>query len=353
MRFESPYAFLLLLLLPALLWVWHRRRHGGSIRFPSTGNAARAGRSLRQRLLALPFLLRLLCLTLMVVALARPQQGRERVRDVSKGIAIQAVVDRSGSMGTEMEYRGENLNRLEVVKRVFVDFVNGNRHDLPGRPSDLIGMIVFARFADTVCPLTPAHGALSQFIGKVQLVQRKFEDGTAIGDALALAAARLKTAEETLARQTGEEAQKYELKSKVIILLTDGQINCGKRTLEDAAKLCAEWKIKVYAIGVGGGDAVTTIQTPFGAYKFAAGGPSVDEDVLAELARATGGIFRMAHDADSLKAVYQEIDRLERSEVESIRFMDYREMFVPFALAALAILIVEVLLQCTVFRRIP
>jgi Ca-activated chloride channel family protein len=139
----------------------------------------------------------------------------------------------------------------------------------------------------------------------------------------------------------------------VIILLTDGQNNCGRRTMQDAAKLCAEWKIKVYAIGVGGGDAVTTIQTPFGAYKFAAAGPSVDEAALAELAQATGGLFRMAHDADSLKAIYQEIDRLERSEVESIRFLDYREMFVPFALAALAVLILEVLLLCTVFRRIP
>jgi len=354
MRFESPLAFLILLIVPVLIWLRVRRRGQGSIRFSSTRNAGGSGRSLRQHLAALPFMLRLLALTLLTVALARPQQGRERIHDVSKGIAVEMVVDRSGSMAAEMEYEGERLNRLEVVKRVFEQFVLGNKKDLPGRPNDLVGMIAFARYADTVCPLTLAHGALSHFLEKVQLVQRRSEDGTAIGDALALAAARLKTAEETLSRQISEQGREktYEIKSKIIILLTDGENNCGKRTPLQAAETAREWGIKIYTIAVGGGEAVTTIRTPFGNYKMP-GRSRVDERTLRELADETGGIARVAHDAKSLHAVYKEIDKLERSEIESVRYMDYREIFVPLALASAVALLLEVLLRCTVFRRIP
>lgn len=352
MRFESPLAFLLLLLIPMLLWVRLRRPGRGSLRFPTIASAGQAGLSARQRLIALPLLLRVLALVLLVVGLARPQQGRERIRDFSKGIAIEMVVDRSGSMGAEMEYGGARLNRLDVVKRVFEQFVAGNGRDLPGRPNDLIGMIAFARYADTICPLTLGHGALAHFLERVQLVQRRSEDGTAIGDALALAAARLKTAEETLASQLGELSQDYEVKSKVIILLTDGENNCGERTVEQAAELAQKWGIKIYAVGVGGGEAVTTIQTPFGNYKIPGRG-GVDQRTLQVVADATGGLFRMADDAKALHKVYKEIDRLERSEVESIRFMDYRETFVPFAVAAIIALCLEIALRCTFFRRIP
>lgn len=346
-------AFLLLLVLPALLALPLRRGRRGSLRFSSTVTAGLAGRSLRQRLLAVPLVLRVLALVLLVVALARPQQGRERVRDLSKGIAIEMVVDRSSSMAAEMEYAGERLNRLEVVKRVFEQFVHGNRDDLPGRPNDLIGLIAFARYADTVCPLTLGHGALSQFMEKVQLVQRRSEDGTAIGDAIALAAARLQTAEKTMAQQTREDAAKYEIKSKIIILLTDGENNFGKRAPDQAAKLAAEWGIKIYAIGVGGRDSVRVMRTPLGNFKMPGPGGGVDETTLRRIAEATGGLFRGAESAKALHAVYREIDRLERSEVESVRFMDYREVFPPFAIAALLMLVFEVALRCTVFRRIP
>ena len=352
MRFESPFAFLALFVLPLLLLVLRRRGHG-SIRFSSTVNAGAAGRSLRQRLLFLPTALRCLALALLVVALARPQKGKEQVLDVSQGIAIEMVVDRSGSMGAAMEYEGERLNRLEAVKRVFEAFVSGDGRDLPGRPNDLIGMIAFARYADTVCPLTLGHGALSQFLDALDLVTIRSEDGTAIGDAIALAAARLKTAEETLARQTGDEEKRYQIKSKVIILLTDGQNNCGKRTMAQAAELATEWGITVHAIGVGGDDAVTARQTMFGRLFASAMQGGVDKRGLLSLARRTGGIFRLAHDAESLQAVYEEIDQLERSEIESVKYMDYREIFVPFAVAAALLIVLETILRCTVFRRIP
>jgi len=352
MRFESPWAWLASLAVLAVAALLFRRRSRGSLRFSSTRNALRSGHSLRQRLLAVPGILRVLALLLLVTALARPQQGKERVREVSRGVAIEMVLDRSGSMGAEMDFGTERLNRLEVAKRVFDEFVGGNRKGLSGRPNDLVGMISFARYADTVCPLTLAHGALSEFLDTVRLVKRRSEDGTAIGDALALAAARLEKAEETLARQTENEDKKYEIKSKVIILLTDGQNNRGKRTPMQAAALAKEWGIKLYCIGVGGGTSVATIRTPFGEYKVPAG-TSVDRGVLAGLAEATGGVFRMAEDADAMRRIYEEIDRLETSEIESVRYLDYRELFTPFALAGLLVLLCEAALASTVFRRIP
>jgi len=350
MRFESPSALLILLIIPVIMYFALRRKRG-SLRFSSTSAAAKLRRSLRQRLIALPLFLRVIVLVLLALALARPQEGKERVRDISKGVAIEMVLDRSGSMRAEMEYRGKRLNRLEVVKKVFEEFVVGGK-GLPGRPNDLVGMIAFARYADTVCPLTLGHGALSRFLEGVKLVRRRSEDGTAIGDAIALAAARLKTAEETLARQRENKTENYKIKSKVIILLTDGQNNAGKRAPMEAAALAKEWGIKIYAIGVGGTEAMTTIQTPFGNYKVPVG-QAVDAATLKGIAEATGGMFRMAEDEESLRSVYKEIDRMEKSKIESVRYLDYREVFSGFAVAALALLFAEAALSCTFFRRIP
>ncbi len=352
MNFATHWAWLLLLAIPLLLYVQYRRRRRGSLRFSSTGHAAHAGRSWRQRILLTPTILRILALILLVAALARPQKGKEQIHIVSKGVAIEMVVDRSGSMGAEMDYAGDKQKRLEVVKKVFAEFVQGNGEELEGRPNDLIGMITFARYADTVCPLTLAHGALNLFLEKVKLVERRSEDGTAIGDALALAAARLKTAEETLAQQTKEDKDKYKIKSKVIILLTDGQNNAGKRLPLEAAKLAKEWGIKIYAIGVGGQEGIFTIQTPFGERKVAMGS-GVDMHTLQDVAQATGEESWLAEDAESLRKIYEQIDHQEKSEIESVRYLDYRELFVPFALAALGLLALESLLSCTVFRRIP
>jgi Ca-activated chloride channel family protein len=241
-----------------------------------------------------------------------------------------------------------------VVKRVFDEFVSGKGGDLPGRPNDLIGMISFARYADTVCPLTLAHGALSQFLENVKLVKRKSEDGTAIGDAVALAAARLRTAEETLARQVKEEKDRFKIKSKIIILLTDGQNNAGERAPSAAAELAQKWGIKIYAIGVGGAEGLIRQHGILGSFLARLGqGSGVDKKTLKDIADKTGGMFRMAEDADSLREIYGEIDKMERSEIESIRYMDYKELFLPFLFAAIAFLVAEIVLSCTVFRKIP
>jgi Ca-activated chloride channel family protein len=372
MRFEFPWAFLILPILIALVWFSSRRQRGG-LKFSSVQIVAASGPSFRAKLRHVPLVLRIAAVVLLIVALARPQQGREEVRDVSQGIAIEMVVDRSGSMGQELIYQGARQNRLEVVKKVFKEFIRGNGAELQGRPNDLIGMVAFARYADTVCPLTLSHGALDRFIESVQLVSRKNEDGTAIGDSLALAAARLKTAEELLKSAYGKPAtpgpepqtragtalvqalpfgKDYQIKSKVIILLTDGQNNAGKRSPLEAARLARDWGVKIYAIGIGGRESIVTIKTPFGDYKVP-GGPGVDEETLKAIATETGGAYWLAESADKLMAIYQEIDKLERTEIESIRHIDYAERFAPFALAALALLLLEQTLVCSVFRRIP
>ena len=360
MRFASPWALLALLIIVLLLLLRRRTERGVALGF-SDLSLLPASTSVRSRLPQLPFALRLLALTLMIIALARPQAGLEKVEDISRGVAIEMVVDRSGSMGSQMAFDGKAMSRLDVVKKVFEEFVNGNSRELKGRPSDLIGLVTFARYADTICPLTLAHGALSGFLDTIHLApQDSPENRTAIGDAIALAAARLKTAEETLAHQGGETAKgsahegadkRYEIKSKIIILLTDGQQNAGRRLPEEAAALAKQWGIKIYAIGVGGDD-VVKVQTIFGP-RMVRTGEGVDRQMLGQLAETTGGVFRMADDAKTLRAVYDEIDRLEKSEIETVRYIDYKEYFVPFALAALALLALETMLRCTLWRRLP
>jgi len=348
-RFESPWMFLVLLLLPLVVYLHARRGSAGALRFSATAYAKRAGTSLRQNLMVLPLVIRVLALVALVIALARPQMGTEQVRDISRGVAIEMVLDRSSSMGAELRYEGRRTNFLEMSKKVFQQFVQGDGKELGGRPTDLIGMVTFARYADTVCPLTLAHDALLQFLPTVKLVDQQNEDGTAIGDAVALAAARLQKAEETLALQSGAEND-YEIKSKVIILLTDGVNNAGERTVEQAAKLAKQWGIKIYAIGIGGG-ANSRHQTLFGTFNLP--GQGINEEALKMLAETTGGIHRVTEDPSDLREVYEEIDKLETTDIETTRFLDYREVFPPFALIGLGLLILEVGLGSTVFRRIP
>jgi Ca-activated chloride channel family protein len=353
MRFANPWAFLLLIAIPAVLFYLYRFGRPGTMRFPSTVNLKRAGASFRTTFAMVPMILRVLALVLLVVAIARPQQGHEKVKDVTKGIAIEMVLDRSGSMGTEMDFQGVHLTRLDVVKKVFEEFIMGNDKSLRGRPNDLVGMVAFARYADTMAPLTLEHGALLRFLASIKVVTRQSEDGTSIGDAIALAGARLRTAEEELSRRAHDTGTKgYEIKSKIMILLTDGQNNFGKRTPQEAAQLAKEWGIKIYAIGIGGKEAVATVKTLFGEFKVPMG-EGVDQRTLQTVADITDGTFWLAEDAKSLLQIYEEIDRLEKSEIESVRFVDYNEKFAVFALVALALIFGEAALSSTIFRRIP
>ena len=352
MRFATPQAFLLLPLLLVVAWFYLRRGRTATVRFSSLRRVSTLRRSLRLWARPLLLVLRLAALALLIVALARPQTSRSETRVSTEGIALEVVVDRSSSMQAEMDFEGERLSRLEVVKRVFTEFVVGNGDDLPGRPHDLIGMIAFARFADTVAPLVRAHDALVQFVQGAKIIQLEAEDGTAIGDALALAAARLKRAEEDIARWTDSgNTDAFTIKSKAIILLTDGRNNAGDVTPGQAAALARDWGIKVYAIGIGGGEEFITVRTPLGTVRVPTGG--MDEATLRTVAEVSGGRYFVAADGDALRNVYREIDRLEKTEIETLELSQHDEAFLPYALAAGLLLLSEIVLSNTWLRRAP
>lgn len=349
--FDAPLFFLLLLLIPPLVFFYFKYRGKAGVRFSSTKNIRRVPVSLRQRFAILPFVLRIAALILFIVALARPQEGKDFIRDVSRGVAIEMVVDHSSSMSALKNFGQRTLSRLDVVKEAFSEFVTGNETGLGGRPQDLIGMITFAHYADTVCPLTLSHDALLRFIETTKIVEpRSMEDGTSIGDGIALAAARLKTAEATLSKQLNQDESGYEIKSKVIILLTDGRdTGAGKKAPLEAAELAKEWGIRMHTIGLSG----KGWYEPGPSGRLIPARSGVDTHLLKEIAESTGGIFRIADDLTSLKDIYSEIDVLEKSEIESYRYLDYKELFLPFAIFGLILLAAEFILSQTLFRRIP
>ncbi len=352
MRFASPWALMALLIIPVYLYFQLRRQKTPALRYSATELMLHVGSSWRQQLFHLPLFLRTTALILLIIGLARPQQGIEKVYDISHGIAIEMVTDRSSSMGEEMVIGNRETNRLEVVKQVFAEFVAGNGRELKGRPNDLIGLITFARFPETACPLTLAHDALSNLMENVQLVNRRDEDGTSIGDGIALAAARLQKADETLAKKRQENpGSTYEIKSKIIILLTDGAHNSGSLTPLAAAELAKQWGIKIYTIGIGEDTQPGSVRGFFARMNQL--GRGVDKKTLQEIADTTGGIFRLADDAKGLRSIYKEIDQLEKSEIESVRHMDYAEYFRFFVLTALGLLVAETILRATLFRKIP
>lgn len=364
MEFAYPWVLWLLLLLPPLWWALGRWSRPGAVRVPWTAAFAGLPGSWRLRLRRLPDFLRLLALALLLLALARPREGREKVIENRRGVAMEMVLDRSGSMGEPFIFRGQKVDRLAAAKTVFRDFVmGGGGEKMAGRPHDLVGMVTFARYADTMCPLTLAHEVLPQTLETVVLADSQAEDGTAIGDALALAAARLYNAEKELDKRgalAGKSARagNYTIKSKIIILLTDGDDNCSRTPPAEAVKLCRKWGIKIYAVAVGGG--ARYINTPLG--RVPIDRAPVDVGLLKKLAADTDGRFFLAgDDADvrnaekggvvkSLQDIYAEIDKLEKTEIEAVRYADYAERFMPLALAALGCLLLERLLRQTLLR---
>jgi Ca-activated chloride channel family protein len=377
-RFESPIALLLLLVVPVCWWAWRRRDRAPSIMLPSFAVLGGVGRSWRTRLASLLTPMRALALAALIVAFARPQAGVGKTSVATEGVAIMMVVDRSGSMGEEMAFGGRMMSRLDVVKQVFREFVMGTKKatedqepiaersadTLDGRPNDLIGIVSFARYAETVCPLVRDPQAVGALVNTLDLPLVRSEDGTAIGDGVALAAARLKDAEDDLKRRalaeaTGQQVDRtdekvavepgFSIKSKAIVLLTDGEWNAGEVNPIDAAALAKEWGIRVYTIAVGGGERI--VQTPLGAMRVPSRG--VDETMLRRMAEMTDGRHFSASDAEGLRGVYAAIDALEKSRVESRQYTEYTELFWPIAAAGAALLGLELLASATVLRRAP
>jgi Ca-activated chloride channel family protein len=353
----SAWFLLLLLLTPLLVWRMFVIRRRSAIAFSATEWIADVAPSWKQRLQWVPSALRVAALVLLVVALARPQEGRKQTIVDSEGIAIEMVVDRSGSMrAMDFQLQGEAVDRLTAIKDVAARFVSGGEN-LPGRSSDLVGLVSFARHADGIAPPTLDHPYLIGQLNRTEIAAERSEDGTAIGDAIGLAVEKL------TALGKGDERK---MKSKVVILLTDGENNAGDVDPVQAAELAATLGVKVYTIGVGGkGRAPAPVVDPFsGRTVLRWAEVSIDETTLQKVADATGGKYFRATDTASLEQIYQDIDQLERSRVEARHFTDYRELAIepvhagvltlpPLVLVAFLLLAAQILLSNTLFRRLP
>lgn len=332
-----------------LMWQW-RRRQRNALPFSSLQAVKAAGRTWRQRLVLLPPVLQVLTLTCLIVALARPQKDTVESKQVKEGIAIELLMDVSSSMDMSTAF-GRSETRLKAAKQVMEDFVAGDGEELPGRPDDLIGIVTFARYADTICPLTMSRDAVVHMTREIEVQNRPNEDGTAYGDATALAAAHLKMFEERQAAGRGNSSMP-DIKSKIIVLLTDGENNCGKHLPLQAAGMARQWGIRVYTISFGDKPQVRQVETSNGRMAVP-DEMSATEKVLRQMADSTGGIFRRAADMDSLRAVYAEIDRLEKTELKPLAYKRKQEAFGLFLLVALACLCADVWIRSLMIRMVP
>ncbi len=348
------------LLAVPVVWVFaYREGTRPAVRFSSIAAFGRIGASWAVRMRWIVPALRTVAVMALIVALARPQGGGE-YHDTREGIAIQMVLDVSGSMAEE-DFRlgGRPVRRLDAVKRVFKDFVLG-ADSLSGRGNDLIGMTTFAMYADTACPLTLDHGSLLDLLAETEIpgwvnrrqVREHLEAGyTALGEGIALATDDLRRAgEQAVVGVPGAQAAK----SRVMILLTDGKNNPVPNPLAqppdpiEAAKVAATLGIKIYTIGAVGS---APVQRGFASiFQRRAG---VDEVTLKEIAKLTDGRYFRATDTDSLRTVYDEIDRLERRRTGERTFRDDIRAAHLAMWAGLGLLVGELLLINTRYRRIP
>jgi len=356
MNFAYPWVFfgLIPILLLLIRQAVSRRRQ--AMPFSSVATAESTPPSIRQIGSWLPDVVRTLAVVALLVAVARPQTDHFISSLQREGVAIELLVDISSSMEMRMKHEGRDVNRMEVAKAVIKQFVTGDEKvQLKGRPDDLVGLISFARFTDTLCPLTLSHDAVIFMADELKINVKPNEDGTAYGDATMIAAARLAKLEETLTAGSAEAAALGRIKSKIIVLLTDGENNCGEYLPLQAAALAKEWGIRIYTISLTEapktqfvlveGETQETIE--------AARARGAAERNLEKMAEMTGGIFRTAFDFDTLQAVYKEIDQLERSQLRSTHKRIPGEQFHWFALAGLSLLMGELALRSTWLRQVP
>lgn len=335
MRLASPILLILLIVIPLILIILRwlpRRRILPVIRFSGFNHGFAAGaQKMRQSVSvkAMPLLkvLRFIVLSLLIITLARPQLSQSREQSIAQGIDILLVLDISESMRAE-DFAGSN--RIQTAKSVIKAF-------LAHRENDRIGLVIFAGESFTLCPLTLDYPVLAELLSDVEIGQ--LADGTAIGDALATATHRL----HALASKT-----------KVVILLTDGENNAGSIAPETAASLAASDGIKVYTIGMGkeGGARIPYADTTFGK-RYREVLTYLDEDTLKQIAQTTGGRYFRATDTQSLEQIYAEIDRFEKTKFETINTIVRKELVGYFLIPAVLLLGIEILLSNTVLRKIP
>lgn len=326
LKFAHPWAFALFALIPLLIWwQWYtRRRAHPAFRLTTISAFSHLKSGWRSSLRPVLHVFRTLALSLLIIALARPQSSSVTENVDSEGIDIVLAMDVSGSMLAE-DFKP---NRIEASKKLASEFITS-------REGDRIGLVIFSGESFTQCPVTIDHRVLLEQVNAIE--SGILTDGTAIGDGLATAVDRI--------RNTNG-------KSKVVILLTDGVNNAGKVGPELALEIAKTFKVRVYTIGIGThGQAPTTIQTPFGAQKVMQE-VQIDEPLLRNIAKQTGGNYYRATNNNSLKTIYEQIDKLEKTKVEISSFKHYTELFFPFALLACIFIALEMLLRWTVFRSI-
>lgn len=328
MHFASPYyLWLLTVLAPMIAYYIYRTRKGGAtIQVSCVAGVVRAPRTVRYYLRHIPFVLRAGVFALLIVALARPQDVKQLSHSTTEGIDIVMAVDVSGSMLA----RDFKPDRITAAKEVAGSFI-------ADRYGDRIGLVAFAGEAFTQSPLTTDQGTLQTLLARIR--SGLIEDGTAIGNGLATAVNRLRESD---------------AKSKVVILLTDGVNNRGEIAPQTAAEIAKAQGIRVYTIGVGTqGMAPYPAIDMFGEVTFVQQKVEIDEKTLGAIAEMTGGRYFRATDKAKLKAIYDEINQLEKSSVEVSERTSYTELFLPWALGAAALLLLEFLLSTLLLKRIP
>lgn len=332
MEFANKEFFLLLLLLvPYLLWYFlRRRRDEPSLRMSDTYAYLNAPKSWRVRLLPMPMILRCMAFVMIVTALARPQTHNSWGSKTVEGIDIMLAMDVSTSMLAE----DLKPNRIEAAKDVAAEFISG-------RPDDNIGLTIFAGESFTQCPLTTDHASLLNLLRNVRTdiaARGLIQDGTAVGMGLANAVSRLK----------GSKA-----KSKVVILLTDGSNNMGDISPLTAAQIAQSMGMRVYTIGVGTNKVAPYPMPVAGGVQYVNMPVEIDTKTLSQIASLTEGNFYRATNNRELKQIYHDIDQLEKTKMNVTKFSKRYEAYQPFVIAALVLLLLELLLRNTVLRRLP
>ncbi|MBQ7510908.1 MAG: VWA domain-containing protein [Prevotella sp.] len=334
---NKEYLLLLLLIIPYIIWyVMFRKKTEPTIQMADTNAFKFAPRSWKVTLMPLQMLLRILAFTMLVVVLARPQTHDAIQNENIEGIDIMLAMDVSTSMLAEdlRDDARKIQNRIEAAKVVAAEFI-------AGRPNDNIGLTIFAGEAFTQCPMTIDHVSLLSLLHNVRTdiaARGLIEDGTAIGMGLANAVSRLKDSK---------------AKSKVVILLTDGSNNRGDISPMTAAEIAQSLGVRVYTIGVGTNGTARYPLTVGGSVQYINMPVEIDTKTLTDIANTTHGKFYRARNAEELREIYQEIDKLEKSKIEVQRFSRRYEDYQKYALIALCALLLEVLLRITVFRKIP
>ena len=325
--FAYPAFFYALGLLP-LMGLWYYFKYNSSraeLQVSSLSAFSTTGVGLKVKLRHVLFVLRLSCIALLIICLARPQSSTSWQNVTTEGIDIVISMDVSSSMLAE-DFKP---NRLEASKDVAMRFIGD-------RPNDRMGLVVFSGESFTQCPLTTDHAVLKNLFRDIK--SGMIEDGTAVGMGLATSINRLKDSKAI---------------SKVVILLTDGVSNAGSIAPATAAEIASAFGIRVYTIGVGTiGKAPYPFKTPFG-IQYQDMDVKIDEEMLQEIADISGGKYFRATNNKKLKKVYQEIDQLEKSKIEVTEYRKKKERFLPFAVCAAFFLLLEMLLRNTVFRSIP